>query len=894
MTRRFIFSRPTRGFLFALTLTVVLALPQAEARGQSYDPDSILNAEGYITPPDTIMQAALAPRWLNFSFSSPNDDGSWYLESISDGLPGIDVFSKPYHELGGEFIDFAANRNRNLTTRTSAGFRLRSIDGQTMDIQVPEGTRVSNPSWSPDGQKLAFFAHSPTATHIYVADVSNGRSQSITRDRPVLATTVSNFSWTKDSRYIVTVLVPENRPPMPSRGPAWTGPEIKVSEDGENMVRTYPSLMGTPYEKELLEWHWTGQLARIQVDNRRVTNVGAPTMVRSVNASHDGEYFRVTHAVPPFSYIVPASSVGRVEELWGLDGNVLDMLSETELNTAIRGGNDDDDEAEADPRRAMTWAPDGNGLIYLEREPAPDSTEADSAAAPADEEQEEGGRERQRRMDRVIRWVPPFDSTSTEVIYETSTQISSAQFSEDMTILFGTERGGGSGGQQAAAAPAGRGGGGGSTSTYAVFLDNPEEKYTISRFNSEDFYENPGSLVSDGMSLGGGGGGGGRGGGGGASGTVRVSADGGAVFLRGTQFDENPEEVGPMVFIDRVNIRDGEKTRIYEGDNDGVYETPIIALDLEAGRLIVNRESPTEIDQNFIREGSALTQITENVDYTPDITRGQRIRFRVTRPDGFSFPVVVTLPESFRPGTPLPAMFWFYPREYTDQESYDERFRNYNKNTFSNYSTRSLAFLTRLGYAVVEPESPIFGDEGAMNNNYVNDLRNNLSAVIDSIVDRGWVDRGRIGIGGHSYGAFSTANAMVHTPFFKAGIAGDGNYNRTLTPLAFQSERRVLWDAPQVYLGMSPFLHANNLTGALLMYHGLKDQNVGTFTIHSPRMFEALNALDKDVAMYLYPEEAHGPATEETQLDMWARWVAWLDKWVKNPPPPGGDEEGGS
>ncbi len=365
--------------------------------------------------------------------------------------------------------------------------------------------------------------------------------------------------------------------------------------------------------------------------------------------------------------------------------------------------------------------------------------------------------------------------------------------------------------------------------------------------------------------------------------------------MNGTQYNEDPEEVAPSAFIDKVNIRTGEKTRIYQGDNDGVYESPIIALDLEAGRFIVSRESATEVDQNFIRDGDGLTQITNNVDYTPDLTRSGKHRFMVVRPDGFSFPVSVTVPESFRPGNPMPAMFWFYPREYTDQESYLEQFRSYNKNTFQNYGARSMAFLTRLGYVVVEPESPIVGDEGAMNNNYVHDLRNNLSAVIDTIVDRGWVDRGRIGIGGHSYGAFSTANAMVHTPFFKAGIAGDGNYNRTLTPLSFQSERRVLWDAPQVYLGMSPFLYANNLTGALLMYHGLKDQNVGTFLIHSPRMFEALNALDKDVAMYLYPEEDHGPATEETTLDLWARWAAWLDKWVKNPPPPGGEkkEEGG-
>ena len=165
-----------------------------------------------------------------------------------------------------------------------------------------------------------------------------------------------------------------------------------------------------------------------------------------------------------------------------------------------------------------------------------------------------------------------------------------------------------------------------------------------------------------------------------------------------------------------------------------------------------------------------------------------------------------------------------------------------------------------------------------MNDNYVHDLRNNLAAVIDELDRRGIIDRSRLGIGGHSYGAFGTANAMVHTPFFKAGIAGHGNYNRTLTPLHFQSERRTLWEARETYIGMSPFLHANNLTGALLLYHGLHDQNVGTDPIHSPKLFHALNGLDKEAAMYLYPLEQHGPAARETLLDLWARWTAWLDK----------------
>jgi dipeptidyl aminopeptidase/acylaminoacyl peptidase len=199
---------------------------------------------------------------------------------------------------------------------------------------------------------------------------------------------------------------------------------------------------------------------------------------------------------------------------------------------------------------------------------------------------------------------------------------------------------------------------------------------------------------------------------------------------------------------------------------------------------------------------------------------------------------------------------------------------------------RSMEFFVRLGYAVVEPDSPIVGPQGAMNNNYIHDLRNNLAAVIDELDRRKFADRHRLAIGGHSYGAFSTVNAMVHTPFFRAGIAGDGAYNRTLTPLGFQSERRDLWEAPNVYLNMSPFLYANNMTGALLMYHGLADQNVGTDPTNSIRLYHALNGLGKTTALYLYPLEDHGPASRETLLDLWARWAAWLDKYVKNPKKP--------
>jgi dipeptidyl aminopeptidase/acylaminoacyl peptidase len=245
--------------------------------------------------------------------------------------------------------------------------------------------------------------------------------------------------------------------------------------------------------------------------------------------------------------------------------------------------------------------------------------------------------------------------------------------------------------------------------------------------------------------------------------------------------------------------------------------------------------------------------------------------------------VSVTLPPDWRPGTSLPGMFWFYPREYTEQEDYDEGFETYNPNRFPRVGARSMEMLTLLGYAVIEPDLPIVGPQGRRNDEYPHDLRNTLATVIDTISTRGWVDRNRLAIGGHSYGAFGTANAMIQTPFFKAGIAGDGNYNRSLTPAGFQSERRWLWEAQDLYIEMSPFFQADRLTGALLMYHGMDDHNVGTHPIHADRMFHALEVLGKTASLYKYPYEDHGPATLETTLDLWARWLAWLDLYVKNP-----------
>jgi len=368
---------------------------------------------------------------------------------------------------------------------------------------------------------------------------------------------------------------------------------------------------------------------------------------------------------------------------------------------------------------------------------------------------------------------------------------------------------------------------------------------------------------------------------------VRISS-GGDVFVTGTDRSRDANALSKP-YIDKVNIKTGKKTRIFEGKGE-MLET-IDAVDGDEVNTVFttrqNKEVPPNSYMTDLKTGTSA-KLTNNIDHTPWFHQLQTQRFQVTRVDGFKFWVKVTLPP--KAAGKLPALFWIYPREYTDQASYNAGAgRNAGgmggggPGRFTAPSPRSMTLLTLLGYAVVEPDVPIVGPAGRMNDNYVSDLRNSLWAVIDDLDKKGIIDRDRLAVGGHSYGAFSTANALAHTPFFKAGIAGDGNYNRTLTMMTFQTERRQLWDARETYLEMSPLLWANRVNGALLMYHGMDDANVGTNPVNAEHMFMALDGLGKPAALYMYPYEGHGPLAKETTLDLWARWIAWLDMYVKNP-----------
>jgi dipeptidyl aminopeptidase/acylaminoacyl peptidase len=839
----------------------------------------VLEKEDYLTPPQEILSVLTSDGLHNrVALTNLGPDGEHFLVRKSGGMPSLAQYSRPYLNLGETPIDHRAMRSRRLSTGNTIGYDLVNYKtGTSVSIQVISGVTVSGGTFSPDGKKVAFLANADTATHLHVADVSTGRSRRVT-DTPLLATHVTSFRWTTDSKQILTVLVPKDPGAMPQRSAIARQPKVWVTHDGKTPTRTYRFLLKTPYDKKLLEYLSTGQLALVNVSDGSATDIGKPAMFTSIDVAPSGQFFRVTTMQKPFSYFVPTRSFGTKDELWDRQGHAVQLIQERKLRIGQsnnrRGGRGDPN---SDRKRSLTWRPDGNGLSYLQRAPAEKPAEKPTRTTKAKKKPAKSTKAKktqtkttpmgkpkakQKRKDRVMHWPEPFKKDGAKVIWESEETIESVAYSEDCRTIFLTQT---IKGQR---------------QVFAVNLNAPKKKLKIHETKVDPsaggqrrgrFRRRGGAgrglLTKAGRR-------GGR--------VVRTSRDKKSVYMPGTDPAKDPKKDLPRAYLDSITINSGEKKRLWQAPTDA-RESMVTPVDDDCTGLIISRETRTEVPNSYLRDTKTgkLRRLTHNFDPAPEVTAAKRMRFQVERVDGFKFFVRVTIPKNY--GTRLPAMFWFYPREFTSQKAYDARQRPQDPHRFPGVSTRSMEMLTMLGYVVVQPDCPIVGPEGRMNDNFVADLRNSLWAVIDDLDRKQIIDRNRLAIGGHSYGAFGTANALAHTPFFKAGIAGDGNYNRTLTPMSFQAERREVWAARETYLRMSPLLWANQVNGALLMYHGMDDNNTGTFPIHSPRMFQALNGLGKKASLYMYPYEGHGPAARETILDLWSRWIEWLDIHVKDP-----------
>ena len=808
--------------------------------------------ESYLLPNEQIQDILNRDRHYD-SLEALSPDGDHLLIPINQDFSSLKSMSQKTYRLGMLELCPAVNREWRLSTYGIKGFKIYSLKDKTnREITLPDGALLSDFTWSPDGDQIAFLAHLPQGTQVWAADTAGGKAHAFhkafvmatlsgVRGYRRAATAPSQMlQWTPDGN-IITLLVPQDRGPEPAADPIPLSPIIRTTREKATPTSTYPFLLRTPHDAALFAYYTTSQPALLK-PGKKPQAIGKPGMVMTLSLNPEGTLILMEKMVKPFSYITSYRNFPRELSVMNLSGKTLATIRKVPLQEAME--RDRGQGPLADLPREVAWIPDGRGLGFLWREEKPVSDEEES-----DETVE--------RKDRIMELAAPFDMTQARVMAASDKSCSQLAFSAD--------------GRFATVKESGKGKGLKSTTDIAVYdvsAAKAVKHYLAKDLDPDDIIQYPGDILTahtpNGLTY------------------ARISSDAEAVYLQGAGLKENFK---PQPFIDRVEITTGKTTRIFEGGED-LFERPLIPLDNDLQRIIISRESKSIFPNQFLWEqGGPAIPLTRNKDPFPEVATSERIDFSFTRRDGLECRGRITLPPDYRKGTRVPTVFWTYPREFTSPKAYGRAaIRSRNQNAFShlNYRNSSEIWLTQ-GYAVAVPDIPIIGK--AFNDNYVAHLVDSMHAAIRQLDRMELIDVDRLGHGGHSYGAFATANILSHSPFFQAGIAGDGAYNRTLTPMSFQSERRYIWEIQDVYLEMSPFFIADHMDTPLLMYHGAVDNNTGTFLIQSERYIQALTGLGKTAVLYIYPFESHGPRCKETYMDMWARWLNWFDTYVKKAAP---------
>ncbi len=792
-------------------------------------------SQGYILPDATVQDLfATDPNYATLDHISP--DGDHFVVPLSTELSTLAEVGEETLRLGMLELRARADRPWHLDIYGLYGFRFYSLSGRAfVDVDLPEGIYVSDLMWSPDGSRLAFLAHLEERTEVWIADASDG-SVTPAGDARVIATIGTSsrgqgsapsrmLQWTP-SGSVLTLAAPADRGSPPPAPALPSGPTIRHTRAEATPTRTMPFLLEDEHGADLFEYYTRSQIVEL-APGRSPRAVGEPGMYESLSSSPDGRHVMATRLTRPFSYIASYTSFPRVTEVIEVEsGDVLATLEERELREGERGGGG----TGGDPRD-WTWRPDGSGISYLQRAEAEDGEDEDDD-----------------RPDRIMLRRAPFGDGDAEVVATSADRISGVTYSADGRHAFADVRRDG----DAALVHYPLGGG------------DPEGHTVVPFHDPGDAVELPGDLLTartgNGIEY------------------AWVSSGGTSAYLRG---DGWKADFRPQPFVDRLSIPDGTTERLFEGSRDS-FDQPLVPLDADLERMVVSREGKNTFpDSHLWTRDGGMENLTRNVDPFPQLTAARRIDFEFTRRDGLEIQGRVSLPVDYVDGTRVPAVFWTYPREYRSEDDFDNatiRARNHNAYTNLTWLRWSDIWLTQ-GYAIVYPDIPIVGEN--YNDYYISNMVDGMYAAIRAVDALGVVDMDRIGHGGHSYGAFATANFLAHTPFFKAGIAGDGAYNRSLTPMGFQAEPRDIWEAPHVYMEMSPFFKADQINTPLLLYHGADDNNSGTYPIQSRRMIQALTGLGKTAALFEYPFESHTPRAIENNLDMWARWIDWFDRYVK-------------
>lgn len=808
------------GLLTALLPLALLAPALAQPASQSHD-------STYQQPVPALQALVDAPRQPKVRLS-PNRDFATMLKTPA--LPGIDVVAQPELKLAGTRI----NPNTYSNSRFSFGSDLQLLDianRQELSISgLPDELRLANLSWSPDQRHIAFthVDNSAGKLELWIVDVAGRKARRLLA-QPLNGVAGSGFDWMPDSRGLLVSLRPQDQDVAPKTDGVPTGPSIQQTDRGAAVrsIRTYQDLLKNQRDAAIFEHYLTTQMGRADLAGK-LTLLGEPDLHIGASPSPDGKHLLVQTVERPFSYLAPYSRFPRHIAVLDLDGKRLHTVAQLPLMEGLPTGND----AVATGVRRISWRSDAPATLVW--------AEAQDGGDPA--------RDVEVR-DAVFAHAAPFKDKPVELARLGLRYAGATWGRGDLALIdeywWKTRQ----------------------TRQWRIAPDQPaQEAELIVDRSYEDRYSDPGSPVTRPDDAG--------------NQRLVVYSDGDSIFLRGA--GASPE--GDRPFLDRFSLAEKEATRLFHSQAPW-YEAPVAMLDDEGERILISRESPKEPANIYLRAlDSAPVALTDFPHPTPQLRDVQKEQIRYKRKDGVELTANLYLPPGYdakRDG-PLPTLLWAYPREFKSADAASQVTGSPHRfNAISYWGP--LPFLTR-GYAVMDgPTMPIVGEgDREPNDTYLEQLVAGAEAAVDEVVRRGVADRDRIAIGGHSYGAFMTANLLAHTRLFKAGIARSGAYNRSLTPFGFQAEERNYWQAQDTYLEMSPFNYAHQIKDALLIIHGVDDNNSGTFPVQSERLFAAMKGLGGNARLVMLPNESHGYRSRESIMHMLNEEDAWLDKYVKN------------
>jgi dipeptidyl aminopeptidase/acylaminoacyl peptidase len=785
--------------------------------------------QGYQKPPQAILDVLDAPSSPTVSIN-PTRDKMLLVESSR--YPSIAQLAQPMLRLAGSRIN--PNTNGPHGGGRVIKLTLKNIgDGKETVITLPPNAAFGVPEWSPDGKQFALTNTAANGIELWLGDAATGKLRRVP-SAPInsafgggrgFGSGDDSVQWMPDSKTLLCKTIPAGRGRAPIAPNVPTGPTVQENYGKVTPAWTFQDLLRNPHDEKLYDYYATSQLAFINTATGKATLLGKPAIYSSVDIAPDGNHLLVTMTHKPYSYLLTASSFPKEVEVWDRSGKLIHKVASSPLLDQVAMEN-----VQTGPR-GINWRPtEPATLVWVE---ALDGGETKKKAA---------------LRDRVVMLKAPFTGQPIEMA-KTEYRFAGLSWLEKGGLAFlrdadrVTRR----------------------VRTFLLNADSPSQPAKlIWNRSSQDRYNDPGTPVTKRL----------------PNGQSVIRQNGDNIFLEGN--GATPK--GDRPFLDKFNLATLKAERLWRCDENS-YESVTTLLSDDGSKFMTRYETTTTPPNYFIRtiDSDAKQALTNFPDPTPQIRGITKQLVTYKRKDGVPLSFTLYLPPDYKAGTPLPTVVWAYPREFNDADTAGQV--SGSPHRFTTITGMSHLFFLLQGYAVLDDTSmPVVGDVETMNNTYIEQIVSSAEAAINKAVEMGVTDRNRVGVGGHSYGAFMTANLLAHCDLFKAGIARSGAYNRTLTPFGFQSERRTFWEAQEMYYRLSPFMYANKLKEPILLIHGEADNNAGTHPMQSDRFYQALKGNGATVRYVTLPHESHGYAARESiEHTLW-EMTTWFDKYVKNAP----------